>query len=214
MGEIRMSESSAAGVRDVRVEDVGHALRRRWWMPLIGAIVGLLLAAGLVMAQPTTYDSAAQALVHADAPDDSAAERLAAEELAKSRAATYESLGNSVVVAEDVKQSLGLDESAAELLEQVTVVAAPETTGLEITASAGSPEAAQELASAWREALSESAASTASGDEVVLESTGEPTLPDEPSGISAALAAAVGVGLGLFVGIVVALASTRPTRRV
>lgn len=208
-----MPESSASGVRDVRAEDVGHALRRRWWVPLGGAIVGLLLAVGLVMAQPTTYDSAAQALVHADAPDDSAAERLAAEELAKSRAATYESLGNSVVVAEEVKQTLGLDASAADLLEQVSVVAAPETTGLEITASAGSPEEAQELASTWRDALSRSAASTSSGDEVELEAAGEPTLPDSPAGISAPLAAAVGTGLGLFIGIVVALASTPRPRR-
>lgn len=208
-----MPENSASGVRDVRAEDVGHALRRRWWMPLIGAIVGLLLAIGLVMAQPTTYESAAQAVVHADAPDDSAAERLAAEELAKSRAATYESLGNSVVVAEEVKETLELDGSAGALLERVTVVAAPETTGLEITASAETPEEAQELASTWRDVLSESAASTSSGDEVGLEPTGDPTLPDAPSGISAALAAAVGLGLGLFIGIVVALASTRPTRR-
>ena len=72
-------------VRDVSAEQLGTALRRRWWAPLVGLILGLGIALGLAASEPPQYESVTTMMVHAGADDDTAAERLAAavqEELA------------------------------------------------------------------------------------------------------------------------------------
>ena len=67
-------------VRDVSAEHLGTALRRRWWAPLVGLILGLGIALGLAASEPPQYESVTTMMVHAGADDDTAAERLAAEE--------------------------------------------------------------------------------------------------------------------------------------
>lgn len=205
--------TTAPAVRDISTRELGSALRQGWWKALLGLILGLALAFGFTASQTPSYSSVTTSLVHARSDDGSAAERLAAEELAKSRAATYESLGNSLVIADAVKQDLDLDVSAEELLEQVSVVSSPQTTGLEITASAASPDEAARLASAWREALAGTSDSDAAVDRVTLEPAGEPTVPQSPSGLSSGLVLAMGAAMGLLVGVIVAAATARPVVR-
>ena len=64
-------------VRDVSAEHLGTALRRRWWAPLVGLILGLGIALGLAASEPPQYESVTTMMVHAGADDDTAAERLA-----------------------------------------------------------------------------------------------------------------------------------------
>ncbi|ROZ62216.1 tyrosine protein kinase [Kocuria soli] len=205
-----MRESSPYETNEISARELGGAVRKRWWLPVLGLLLGLGLGLAFSVSQTPQYQSVTTALVHASAPEDTAADRLAAEELAKSRAATYESLGNSVVVADAVKQELDLDTPTDELLKNVRVVANPETTGLEITASADSPEAASELSSAWRDALSESGGDPQPGDEVELVAAGEPTHPDAPSGISVPMIYAIGAATGLLLGIIAAVTLGHP----
>lgn len=197
-------------VRDVSAEQLGSALRRRWWAPLAGLVLGLGIALGLAASEPPQYESVTTMMVHAGADDDTAAERLAAEDLAISRTTTYESLGESLVVAEQARDELGTDASAGELLDGITVTATPATTGLQITAAAESPEEATDLADAWREAITSVASTSAEDAQVSIESVGEPTTPDEPSGLSRTTIGVMGAAVGLLVGIIAAVATTRP----
>lgn len=170
----------APAVRDISGAELGSALRRGWWKALLGLILGLGLAAAFVVTQAPTYTSVTMALVRPSTDDATSVESLAAEDLAQARAATYESLGNSVVVADEVRRDLGLKTSPEDLLEQVTVVSTPETTGLEITATADSADGAAELAGTWRDALSDAAdadGSGGAGDRVSIEPAGSRPCP-------------------------------------
>lgn len=207
-------QTVAPAVRDISGAELGSALRRGWWKALLGLILGLGLAAAFVVTQAPTYTSVTMALVRPSTDDATSVESLAAEDLAQARAATYESLGNSVVVADEVRRDLGLKTSPEDLLEQVTVVSTPETTGLEITATADSADGAAELAGAWRDALSDAAAgSEGAGDRVSIEPAGEPTVPATTSGLSDPAVLVVGGAVGLLVGILVAVGTARPARR-
>lgn len=206
----------APAVRDISGAELRSALRRGWWKALLGLILGLGLAAAFVVTQAPTYTSVTMALVRPSTDDATSVESLAAEDLAQARAATYESLGNSVVVADEVRRDLGLKTSPEDLLEQVTVVSTPETTGLEITATADSADGAAELAGAWRDALSDAAdadGSSGAGDRVSIEPAGEPTVPATTSGLSDPAVLVVGGAVGLLVGILVAVGTARPARR-
>lgn len=207
-------QTVAPAVRDISGAELGSALRRGWWKALLGLVLGLGLAAAFVVTQAPTYTSVTMALVRPSTDDATSVESLAAEDLAQARAATYESLGNSVVVADEVRRDLGLKTSPEDLLEQVTVVSTPETTGLEITATADSADGAAELAGAWRDALSDAAAgSEGAGDRVSIEPAGEPTVPATTSGLSDPAVLVAGGAVGLLVGILVAVGTARPARR-
>lgn len=197
-------------VTDVSVDQLGAALRRRWWAPLIGMLLSLGIALGLASSEPPQYESATTVLVHAGTADDTAAERLAAEELAISRTTTYEALGESLVVAEAAKGELGTDESAAALLEKVSVTATPNTTGLEITAVGESAQDANALAGAWRDALASVAETSAEDSEVTIEPAGDPTMPEAASGLSRTTIGVMGAAVGLLLGLIAAVATTRP----
>ncbi|WP_181954264.1 YveK family protein [Kocuria coralli] len=205
-----MRESSPYETNEITTREVGHAVWKRWWLPLLGLLLGLGLSLAFSVTQEPKYESVATALVRTAAAEDTAADRLAAEELAKSRAATYESLGNSVVVADTVKHELNLDTPTNTLLDDVRVVASPDTTGLEITATAATPQQATELAVAWRDALADSAGVPLPGENIEVVPAGEPTVPEEPSSFSVPLVYAIGGSVGLLLGIIAAVSLGRP----
>lgn len=205
-----MRESSPHENNEISAAELGHSLKRRWWLPVVGLVLGLLLSLTFSLSQETQYSSVTTALVQATSDEDNATDHLAAEELAKSRVATYQSLGNSVVVADAVKRDLNLKTSTAELLESVRVVGNPNSTDLEITAQATTPERAAELADAWRSALADVSAEPAPNDSIEVLPVGEPTVPERPAGISHLLIYAIGGAVGLLLGIVAAVAWGRP----
>lgn len=214
-GSRQLRETSPYETNEITAGELGSVIRKRWWLPLLGLILGLGLGLAFSITQEPRYESVTTALVHATTDQDSATDRLAAEELAKSRAVTYESLGNSVVVADAVRQELDLDISANDLLDSVRVVASPDTTGIEITTTADTPEEAAALAEAWRDALAESGGDPQPGDNVEIIPAGEPTNAEEPAGISAVVIVAIGGAVGLLLGIVAAVSMGHPknTRR-
>lgn len=209
-GNRKLREKSPYETNEITTVELGSAVRRRWWLPVLGLIVGLALSFAFSLTQVPQYSSVTTALVHATAAQDTAADRLAAEELAKSRAVTYESLGNSVVVADTVKQDLGLETPTDVLLENVRVVASPDTTGIEITATAASPEEAAALAAAWREALADAGGDPQPGDNIQVIPAGEPTVPENPSGIATPLIYAIGAAVGLLLGVIAAVSLGHP----
>lgn len=204
-----MRDSSPYEHNEISATELGRSIKRRWWLPLVGLVLGLLLGLAFSVSQETEYRSVTTALVQASTGEDSATDRLAAEELAKSRVATYQSLGNSVVVADAVKRNLGLKASTSELLESVRVVGSPNSTDLEITATASTPKEAAELADAWRSALAEVTENPQPGDNIQVVPVGEPTVPERPSGISNLLIYSIGGAVGLLLGIVGAVALGR-----
>lgn len=210
MQTTRRTESADSMVRDITAGQLGGALRRRWWAPLLGLILGLGIALGLASSEPPQYESVTTMMVHAGGADETAAERLAAEELAISRTTTYEALGETLVVAEAAKEELDTDKSAAQLLDSVEVTATPATTGLEITAVGESPQEATDLAEAWREGLTSVAETSAEDAQVSIDAAGSPTTPDDPSGLSMTMIGAMGAAVGLLLGIIAAVATTRP----
>lgn len=209
-GKQKLRESSPYETNEITARELGRAVGKRWWLPLLGLLLGLGLSLAFSVTQEPKYESVTTALVRAAAAENTAADRLAAEELAKSRAATYESLGNSVVVADTVKQDLNLDIPTNTLLDDVRVVASPDTTGLEITATAASPQQAADLASAWRDALAGSAGAPQPGENIEVVPAGEPTVPEEPSGFSTPLIYAIGGAVGLLLGIIAAVSLGHP----
>ncbi len=212
-GKRTVRETSPYEVNEISAAELGRSVRRRWWLPLLGLAVGVAMAFAFSLTQQDEYRSVTTALVHATSDETTATDRLAAEELAKSRVATYQSLGNSVVVADAVKRDLDLDASTDELLDSVRVVGSPDSTDLEITALAATPQEASDLASAWRDALGGAAGDPQPGDNIQLLPAGEPTIPENPSGISTPLIFAIGGAVGLLLGIVAAVSLGHPKNR-
>lgn len=115
-------------------------------------LASLGLAALFTATQDKVYAADANGFVVTGEADNPALSSVN-DSLAKSRAANYVSLATSRNTAQRVIEDLGLSSSPAQLAQQISVEQIPDTVLIQITAKAGSPQAAQDLADAWVDAL-------------------------------------------------------------
>lgn len=178
-----------------------------------------LLAFGWTFLQKPVYEAESSGHVMATGAEDLNA-ALAADDLSKSKTTTYQSIATTRPVAQAVIDELGLSETPDQLIENITVEAPLDTSELRITASAGDPAEARNLADAWVTALAaqveqmETAGTDDAEAAVRLVPLAEAALPTSPASPNIKLSLAIGVVLGLMLGLAYALIRNHLDRRI
>jgi Mrp family chromosome partitioning ATPase/capsular polysaccharide biosynthesis protein len=143
----------------VQVADYGAMLRRRWWVLALGALVGLLLAVEMLMLSSKTYLATAGVLVLPTGVDNgSVAGGRTGGEI---NLDTEAQLLTSVDVATRAKALLKVPDEPRDLAANVSVAVPPNTSVLNISYSAPTPEDAQRSAQAFAQAYLDSRAAVA-----------------------------------------------------
>lgn len=195
-----------------------RALRKWWWAVVSLTLIGGVAGGALTYATAPTYSSTAQLVVAYDAPAGSgSAELVQANNFAIQKVYAYQEIATSPRVLDEVIDELNLDATARELGRDLSVSVPLNTPIMQLTASAGSPEDAETLASAFAVAFSEAVIdietpSAGGAAPVRIESLEEPQVPLSPSSPDLVSNVAVGLAAGLAVGIIwlaVAAASDR-----
>ena len=132
----------------MELEDYLRILRAHWIAVLAFVISGAGAGAAYTLTQTPVYCADATGFVTAGGASDGV-QASVGDSLAKSRAASYVNLATSRAVAETVIEELGLPDSPASLVTQITVEQPLNTVLLEIRGCSGSPAKAQALADAW-----------------------------------------------------------------
>ncbi|HNN48240.1 MAG TPA: polysaccharide biosynthesis tyrosine autokinase [Marmoricola sp.] len=138
----------------MELQDYLRVLRAHWKGVLALTLAGLVVAIAYNFTQPKIYAANASGFVSTGTSTNAAVGSVG-DSLAKSRAASYVELAKGRKVAQIVIDKLGLNTTPDALIGQITVVQPPDTVTLQITARATTPAAAQQLADAWVQALSQ-----------------------------------------------------------
>lgn len=128
--------------------------RARWKGILAFTLALTIIAFCWALLQPKMYASQANGIIVAGGSDNLSLS-LMSENLAKTKAAKYQSVAQSRLVAERVVTSLGLTASPDALLGSVTAVVPADGSQIAITAKSPDPATAQRLADAWVVGLAE-----------------------------------------------------------
>ncbi|WP_439937237.1 polysaccharide biosynthesis tyrosine autokinase [Nocardia sp. N13] len=200
----------------MELADYLRILRNHW----IAVTAFVLLAAGAAFGwssvQPKVYAASSSGFVTSGAGGDPGLDNLN-DTLSKSRAASYVVLAKDRETASIVIDDLGLDTSPEALVGNIDAAQTPDTVIISITARAGTPEDAQQLADAWVGALAErvkDVESSKSGQQgmriEVSESAQLPTSPVSPQvERNVLLGAVLGGLLGLGYAVVRSLLDRR-----
>jgi capsular exopolysaccharide synthesis family protein len=138
----------------VELRDYLRILRAHWVGVLLITILTIGAAAAYTFTRTPVYAADASGFVAIGGNDNPALGSLN-DQLAKSRATSYVDIAKSRATAQEVNRLLNLDQDPSGLVARIDVVQPPDTVLLKITARAGSPSEAQELANAWVTALAE-----------------------------------------------------------
>ena len=186
--------------------DYVRTIQRRWLMIAICFVVGLAVAAGLVVFMAPTYQASARLFVSTQAVG-TAAEAFQGSSYTQQRIQSYVEVISDPIVLDPVIEELGLDVSVDELGRRVSAVVIPDTVLLEITVTDASPQAAADIANAAARTIRDVVVDQLEervGDEPALVSLSivrRATLPDSPSSpnipLFVGLGAIGGLGLGL-----------------
>ncbi|GII93507.1 polysaccharide biosynthesis tyrosine autokinase [Sinosporangium siamense] len=127
----------------MEIADYASLLRRRWWVMVVGAALGVAAAALGVLYLPDVYTAKATVLVTPQNPDSRNAEVNLDTEMGRVR---------GVEVVKRVQQLLGTTDGFETLIERVTVTAPRDSALLAISYQAPTPAQAQEGANAFANA--------------------------------------------------------------
>jgi len=192
----------------VEIADYWKILRARWISFVAITLIGAAIGFGWASLQPKTYIANASGILSVGVSTELGT-ALAGENYAKSRIKSYVDLAKSRLVAESVKEKLGLEQSPDELIAAISVTNPVETSTLKVSAEAGSPDAAKQLAEAWIVAIGgqvssfENADASAGQKSIVnfrsLDAAQRPSFPASPNMKLAVL-------VGLLAGMIIAAA--------
>ena len=205
------------------LEDYLRIARARWKGILAFTLALTVLAFCWTLLQPKIYSAQSTGIVVAGGSDNLSLS-LMSENLAQTKAAKYESVAKSRLVAERVVTALGLTTSPDALLGSVSVAVPKESAQLAVTATSTDPAMAQRVADAWVSGLAEQVKEMESiqaveGSDVVpvpvirVVPLGEATLPTAPTSPNVKLTLAIGALAGLALGVLYALIRHRLDRR-
>lgn len=186
--------------------------RRRWASILLPTVFAVVVAAVFFIAQPTIY-TATTTIYVSSGSGENLDELPQGSMVAGQRVQTYADLVTTPAVLDPVIEDLGLALPRAELAEDIVAQVPRDTLLLEITASAGEPQAATDLANATVASLQNlvneietpGGAPVAAGDELVeLSVVREAELPARPHSPRPELIFGTGLGVGLLFGLILA----------
>jgi capsular exopolysaccharide synthesis family protein len=129
----------------VEFKDVVAALRVRWWLPVIGLVLGGLLAAGGSLLQTPLYTSSIQFFVSSTG-SSSTSEAFQGGQLSEQRAASYAELLRGEQLAGLVVDRLELARTPDQLVGQLSVDAVPDTVLINVSVTDASPRVARQIA--------------------------------------------------------------------
>ncbi len=205
---------------EVKLTDIGHAIRKRWWIIVAVLLLALLVSAIVVKVQDPVYR--VEIAVSATAPINpttklpDALTQTSYIALMPSISNYTESLGVAEAASKRLSQE-GIDIPPQELLRKVSAVPEANSTSVKITFSDSSPTRVADIANAWGEVLVlktlQSEANEfydqnlktllLNGNLVFTNRAVPPTKPSQPkSGAYLALGAFVGLLLGLGLAVV------------
>lgn len=196
--------------------------RAHWAIIIVATLVGGLIAFGWTLIQPKTYSADATGTVTSSETSTDAGTSLMFENLAKSKVKSYMQWAKTRSVAEHAIDELGLKTSAESLVGRISVDNPIDTPVIRVVASAGTPEAARDLATAWLNGLAKEGERQAGiTDEtekgvspvLILRVTESASLPTSPTFPNVKLSVVIGLIVGLLIGIVYALLKSILDRR-
>lgn len=200
--------------------DLLRLVRNHWRGITLITLLCTLLALGWTLLQPKVYSATASGLVVTVGEQDLAS-ALAGENLAQSKAVSYESLATSRPVAEGVIDELDLDTTPEQLLERVSTDVPVDTTEIRVTTEALDPTESADLANAWVVALAEQVQDLETGGDdedainrVAVQPLSNASLPLAPSSPNTKLNLALGLVGGLGLGLLYAFARWKMDRRI
>lgn len=200
--------------------DLLSVVRSHWLGILVITVLMTGGSLGWYALQPKVYAAESSGIVVA-AGAENLGLSLAGDSLAKSKAKGYQSVGESILVAESVIRTLGLKESAPDITRSISVSVPLDSVEIRITARSSDAQTAQNVADAWVAALASQVyeldkGNASPGTEPVTKIVplAKATLPSAP--VSPLLTATIGIGLagGLLVGLGYALARNHFDRRI
>ena len=112
------------------------------------AVLGAGLGVGYGLLVPSPPSATAYDFVSFDASSAKADDPFAGSPFVLQRMSSYVSLASSDVVLTDVKQSLGLSQSVADLRDEVTAISPPNTTYVQIQVADSKASTAERIAKA------------------------------------------------------------------
>ncbi len=186
-----------------------RVFRAHWLGMVLITLLGVVVAFGWTLLQPKVYSADASAIVQAAASSAGTSDvssAMVGTSLASGRVKTYAALGQSRAVADGVIEELHLGTTPDQLVKDVTVTNTVDTTTLKVTAGAGSPEKARDIAEAWVRSMGSEVNRLETGDPakkgaVYLSPVDSALLPDSPSSPNTRLALALGALIGLAIAV-------------
>lgn len=206
----------------MELTDYWRILRAHWISVLAITLLGGVVAFGWTLVQPKVYSADASGILSTGVSSDLGS-ALAGDNYAKSRVKSYLDVAKSRTVAQAAIDELSLDLGPEQLVTRVTVQNPLDTAVIKVTATAGTPEGARDLAEAWVNGISaqvtalENANVPEGSDDssiVSFTSLDAAVLPTEPSSPNTRLAVALGLLVGLALGIAYALLRNVFDRRI
>jgi capsular polysaccharide biosynthesis protein len=180
------------------------AIRQRWWVLVLCIVVGGGAGLAVAVLPAPTYTSMARVVVAVPDIDQSSLQPPGGLS-ATQRATNYANLALSTSVLSGVIHDLNLHSSVAQLTREIQVDVPIGTTVVQITASAGTAQVAQQIAQSVAEHLSQTAGTLESAlgvaDPKVVISVADPApLPAMADASGALQKTALGIIAGLIVG--------------
>ncbi|MEO8330649.1 MAG: Wzz/FepE/Etk N-terminal domain-containing protein, partial [Candidatus Nanopelagicales bacterium] len=146
---IAMEQSAAGG--NASLGEFADAMRRRWWMLVLGAVIGVALGSTYLLFAPKTYISTASVLVN---PVGGTVDNVVdgARTVSDINLDTEAQLVRSQAVSSIAKYKLETREIVGQLVQHVTVSVPPNTNVLRISFAGSTPEGARAGAAAYASA--------------------------------------------------------------
>ncbi|WP_404430568.1 polysaccharide biosynthesis tyrosine autokinase [Microbacterium lacus] len=200
------------------LRDYVRGLRRHWFAIVLMTVLGIGAGYGWSALQTPVYEASASGFVQSRNTTD-AAVSITGDQVARSKVASYIDIGTWRGVAEFAIEDLGLSTTPEALAPRVTVTNTPQTVILRVTAQAGSPTEARDLAEAWVRAMAAQideleGDGTPGSSEVTVTLGGSASLPSSPVFPDVQSALIVGGLFGLGFGVAFALIRSASDRRV
>lgn len=202
----------------MELREVLAALRASWWLPVVGLVVGALVALIASLLQTPEYTSRTQLFV-STTDSTSSSDAFQGSQFSQQRVTSYAQLLIGEELARRVIGRLGLDMTPSQLSGEVTATAVTDTVLIDITVTDASAQRAQQVGAALGTEFTilagELEATDASGvSPVKVTVTDAADLPSAPSSPFTTRNVALGGLVGLLVGAALTIARVRLDRTV
>ncbi|MBS7548183.1 polysaccharide biosynthesis tyrosine autokinase [Dietzia massiliensis] len=191
------------------LRDLLSVLRARWIVIVAATLIGGLLALGMSLLIPPSYQAKVQFYVTV-AGGDSAAAAYQGSLGAQQRVQSYAALVKSTNLTQQVVDTVGADLAPAQVAGQTTATADAKTVLLNVAVTDSDPQRALQLAEGFGEVLPEAINRLETPDGggpalAKLTVVNPPALPTSPIAPKTEQNVAIGLVLGLLAGIGIAL---------